>query len=176
LENVASVWEDIEINNNDALTSLIGLDLIGVGAIENLSIYKNISLSVCEVQCICDYLASPTGDVSISDNASGCNSSEEVLDACEAVSVENINSENEIYVFPNPCTGTTCLRLTIDDQGLTILDLYEISGIRVKRLLNEEKMPGEYDLEIDVSDLSSGMYIIEVLSGEKRIKEKLMIK
>ncbi len=69
-------------------------------------------------------------------------------------------------VYPNPCSGAVRLRYQINEQRLTICDLFQISGKRIKRLMNEVRMPGEYEMEIDVSDLPAGIYIYRLQAGE----------
>jgi hypothetical protein len=71
-----------DAGGNHALTSLTGLDNIDGGSIIDLIIGDNPYLSTCEVQSICDYLASPNGSIEISGNATGCNSQQEVEAAC----------------------------------------------------------------------------------------------
>jgi hypothetical protein len=82
LDNVTTIGGDLVIKNNDSLASLTGLDNIEASSIDNLYIAGNSSLSTCEVQSICDYLSSPAGTVDIHNNASGCNNSPEVANAC----------------------------------------------------------------------------------------------
>ena len=126
------------------------------------------SLSTCEVQSICDYLASPTGFIEIYNNAIGCNSLEEVEEACEGVSVECINPEDEISIFPNPANK----QLTISSKdGATIekIIIYNQTGQKVL----QEKPANNI---IDISQLQPGMYLIEVVSGQRIIREKLMIR
>ena len=83
------------ITFNAILTNLTGVENIDANSISNLSIYNNIILSVCDVQSICDYLASPNGTIEIHDNASGCNSQVEVDSTCTTVSIETINFKDE---------------------------------------------------------------------------------
>ena len=64
------------------MTSLTGLENINAGSIADLYISFNNSLSTCEVQSICNYLASPNGIVIINNNATGCNNPPEVANAC----------------------------------------------------------------------------------------------
>jgi len=177
LYNVTSIGTGyyIWIEGNAALVNLTGLDNIEAASLGGLYIYNNMSLSTCEVQSICDYLVSPGGTVTIDNNAPGCDSQEEVEEACGITSLDEINPEDKILIFPNPCSGTAQLQFRINDQQLTILNLYHISGVKIKRLLSEEKMQGEYEMVIDLSDLPAGMYIIEVVSGQKRFREKIMI-
>ena len=72
----------IRVWGNNALTGLLGLDNIEANSIDGLYIYDNISLSTCEVERVCDYLDGSAGNIVIQNNASGCNSPEEVEDAC----------------------------------------------------------------------------------------------
>jgi type I restriction-modification system DNA methylase subunit len=67
--------------------------------------YKQYILPLLFFKRICDYLAFPDGDVYISDNAPGCNSSEEVEDACETVGVEKIMIESVFTITPNPASN-----------------------------------------------------------------------
>jgi len=67
--------------------------------------------------------------------------------------------------FPNPCSSVAHLHFTLHASRFTILDLYEISGRKIKRLMNEKKKPGEYEMEIDLSDLAAGVYFCTLQTG-----------
>jgi len=161
---VTSMGNDLVVKYNAALTSLMGLGNIEAGSIDSLYIFNNISLSTCEVQSVCDYLANPNGVIEIHDNTTGCDSQEEVEEAC-LVSVENINP-NEISIFPNPANKQ--LTILIQDGTIEEVSIYTLSGQKVFHKKTE-------DNTIDVSNLQSGMYIIEVVLGQKKIREKLLI-
>ena len=83
--------------------------------------------------------------------------------------------DNELEIFPNPFSSSANLRFTIEDQQYVICDLYEISGIRIKQLLNEIKMPGTYEMEIDMSNLPKGIYFC-VLKTPQTTETKKIIK
>ena len=166
LGNVTAIMGTLEIYNNDALTSLTGLDNIIATSIDDLYIIFNDFLSTCEVQSICDYLISPNGTIEIHDNATGCNSQEEVEEACE-LSVESLNPEDEISIFPNPANR----QLTISSKDGTTIEeviIYNLTG----QIVHQEKPANNI---IDISELQQGMYIIEVASGQRKIRKKLMI-
>ena len=82
LESLTSIEGDIEINGNGSLTSLAGLGNIDANSIENIRISFNESLSICDVQSICDYLSDPAGTVDIYNNAPGCNNPGEIAETC----------------------------------------------------------------------------------------------
>jgi hypothetical protein len=128
LEGLTSIGEDIEIVNNDSLTNITGLENINASSITNLSVYGNPVLTACEVQSICDYLASPNGVISIHDNAPGCNSQQEVEEACEALThclPEGITftTQQQIDNFQTNYPGCTVIEGDVNIKGEDITDL-----------------------------------------------------
>ncbi|MFK5857291.1 MAG: hypothetical protein QM503_14260 [Bacteroidota bacterium] len=82
LSNLIYVGGNIKFESNTNLSSLYGLENIDSGTITKLTIANNNSLTTCEVESVCNYLASPNSDVTINNNKTGCNSQEEVEEAC----------------------------------------------------------------------------------------------
>ena len=76
------------------------------------------------------------------------------------------NTSNDIHVFPNPCSDVTKLRLTVNDQQLVILDLYEISGVKIKQLMHEVKTSGTYEMMIELNDLPTGIYFLRLVTDD----------
>jgi len=74
------------------------------------------------------------------------------------VADQDFQQESSISVSPNPCSGAARLQYQISDTRYLISDLYSISGMLIKRLLNEEKQAGEHELEVDMNDLPAGIY------------------
>lgn len=81
IENIINIDLNLQINNNNLLIDISDLNSnLSIG--QYLIIYNNPSLSQCEAEAICDYLASPNGTVTIVNNNTGCNSQSEVQAAC----------------------------------------------------------------------------------------------
>lgn len=167
LENLTSVGTFIGIYENDALTSLTGLQNIDPNSIIDLYIFDNMNLSTCEVKSICDYLVSSTGTVEIHDNATGCNSQAEVEEACEGLSVNELIPEIILSLHPNPANEEVFIscndRITIDE-----ITIYNQTGQIVYHGLPSNN-------RVDVSALQQGMYILEVVAGQRKVREKLMV-
>ena len=166
LEGLTSIGGYLWITNNDALSSLTGLDNIDAVSIDGLHIYNNIFLSTCEAQSVCNYLAVPNGTIEIYNNATGCNNQEEVEDACE-LSVESLNPEGEIAIFPNPANK----QLTISSKNGTAIEEVIIFN-QTGQIVLLEKPANNI---IDISQLQPGMYIIEVVAGQRVVRGKLVI-
>jgi len=83
--------------------------------------------------------------------------------------------QGNVLIYPNPCSGTTRLRYQINDKRYLISDLYSISGQKIRRLLNEVKMPGEYEIEVDLSEVPAGVYVVRLQVGDWIETEKLLV-
>jgi len=168
LQGLTSIGGNIEIIHNDSLISLTGLDNIDSATINGLLIASNPFLTDCAIQSICDYLVSPNSVVDINNNGLGCNSQDEIEDACETIGFKEWKPEIEISIYPNPAND----KITITGYyGLKIetVCIYNLLG---KRLLQINKI-GE---NIDISTLGQGIYIIELISSELKVRQKLIIK
>jgi S-formylglutathione hydrolase FrmB len=172
LNNLTSIGGDLIngsliILSNDSLTSLAGLENIAEYSIFNLDIAGNQSLSTCEINMICDYLTNPTGDVTIEGNASGCNSQEEVEEACEAVDIYEQTQANEISIYPNPAK-TIIIITPPDDFTIKEICFYNQLGQKVLKKTKGTNM-------VDISMLDRGLYFVEILTDRFKIREKLLI-
>ncbi len=162
-DNVSSMGF-IEIYFNDALTSLTGIDNVHtIGG--DFKVYFNGALSTCEVQSVCDYLADPSGTVVIHDNAPGCNSQEEVEEAC-GLSVEEQHMNAYLSLFPNPAKQEVNIS-TDDDREIEEVCIYTLIG---QRVMQERSVNGI----LDISRLLSGMYIVEVTVENVKLRQKLV--
>jgi hypothetical protein len=156
LEGMNSIGGDLYIGGNVSLTSLTGLDNIAANTISNLSIFINSSLSTCDIQSICDYLAAPNGLIYIEQNATGCNSQEEVQTACTVRIEENNISDYYLNIYPNPTFSKITIETSVvpNSSELTICNL---SGQKIIILKIKD-----IKTEIDISDLPKGIYYVKV--------------
>ena len=166
LDNLSYINGYIDIKYNEALISLTGIDNVESNSIGFLSIHNNDQLSMCEVQVVCEYLTDTSSFTDIHDNASGCNSREEVEDACESISVNEQVYNAHLSLFPNPAHQS----INISLQGFVIneLNIYTLTG---QRVLQERPVHGS----IDISNLQAGMYIVEVVVENSCIRQKLLV-
>jgi hypothetical protein len=77
--------------------------------------------------------------------------------------------------YPNPFNPTTKIQFTIVNRQLTIVNVYDLMGREVARLVNEVKDPGTYTVQFDGSHLSSGMYYYRLESGAYTSTMKMLL-
>ncbi len=157
LSGLTSIGGGLMVNHNNALNSLTGLDNIEAGTITDLTICNNSSLTTCEVQSICDYLASPYGIIEIHDNATECNSQEEVDTSCATIQVKDIIPKNVSFIYPNPTSTTITIETPATSYKNTFINIFNISG---KRLLQRQMT--EQQTVVDVSGLVQGVYFVRI--------------
>ena len=82
----------------------------------------------------------------------------------------------ELYQnYPNPFNPTTKIGFRISDFGLVTLKVYDMLGKRVATLINEVKSAGEYNVEFNGSNLSSGIYFYRLQAGRFSETKKLIL-
>ncbi len=163
---LTSINGDLEISSNESLISLTGLDGISASSIANLKITYNNLLSDCDVQSICEYLATPNGTIEIHENANGCNSPEEVEEHCITSQQENPIDE-VLLLSPNP--ASTFINITTpQDQPVEEAIIYNHLGQKVLEALPVNN-------KMDVSKLKPGIYLVGVITMGNHFLKKLVI-
>lgn len=79
--------------------------------------------------------------------------------------------------YPNPFNPSTRIKYSIPEQELVIIKVYDVLGNEVAQLVNEIKNAGEHEVELDASQLNSGVYFYKIYSGEySEVKKMILMK
>ena len=99
------------------------------------------------------------------------------------------NNSEPVYKFsleqnyPNPFNPSTRIKYSIPSvvaggvkqSQLVILKIYDVLGSEVVTLVNEEKTAGSYEVELDASQLTSGVYFYKLQSGSYVVTKKMLL-
>jgi len=77
--------------------------------------------------------------------------------------------------YPNPFNNSTIISFKISKPGNVQLTIYNITGRKIGTLINERKKPGEYSIKFDSQNISSGIYLYELIVEGQYKKTKKMI-
>ncbi len=77
--------------------------------------------------------------------------------------------------YPNPFNPTTMINYSIPKTSLVTIKVYDILGKEVETLVNEQKAPGNYNIEFNANRLSSGIYFYRMQAGSFVSTKKLII-
>ena len=77
--------------------------------------------------------------------------------------------------YPNPFNPSTTIRYSIAEPGKVKLTLYNLLGEAVATLVNEEKLTGDYSIEINAANLPSGVYFYRIKAGDYTSVKKMIL-
>ncbi len=64
--------------------------------------------------------------------------------------------------YPNPFNPSTSIGFKLNQGGFVSLKVYNLVGNLVSTLVAEYKSPGNYEVEFDASNLTSGVYLYKL--------------
>ena len=77
--------------------------------------------------------------------------------------------------YPNPFNPITTIRFSVEARHALHLRVYDISGRLIETLVNEKLNPGEHEIQWHADRYASGVYFVELVSGDQRQVQKLIL-
>ncbi len=85
----------------------------------------------------------------------------------------NQNNTSLEQNYPNPFYGITKIKYAIDVKTSIEISVYDQLGRKIAILLNEVKLPGNYEIEFDGSKLQSGIYFYSLKTNKNNLIKKM---
>ncbi|MDD5529641.1 MAG: T9SS type A sorting domain-containing protein [bacterium] len=92
-----------------------------------------------------------------------------------AISEMTNGYKTSMKITPNPVISYATLSYQLPAKTKVSLKIYDIGGMLVKTLMNEEKQAGSYNIRLDTKGLSSGIYFATLTSGSKSFTQKITL-
>ena len=77
--------------------------------------------------------------------------------------------------YPNPFNPVTSFSYNIPEDGMVNVAVYDINGRQVDELVNGFRSAGSYPVVWNANNLSSGVYMIQMHSGNFASAQKIML-
>ncbi len=91
------------------------------------------------------------------------------------ISINNVPKSLSIdNIYPNPVVDQLSMQLSIDKDRPIKIDLVNELGISYE-VMSEPMNEGVYDFRVDLTGVPSGSYILQIISEEKRLSQKVVI-
>jgi hypothetical protein len=83
----------------------------------------------------------------------------------EPVRVKEIVEEFALdHNYPNPFNPTTTIRYRVPVESDIVIEIFNVVGQRVSRLVETRQTPGVYTIPVDMSSYSSGVYLVRMIA------------
>lgn len=174
LDNLDSINGQLYITGNEMLADISGLDNLNTESIDDLSIRWNPLLSECAINSICNYLSSPNGEIEIESNNTGCNSQEEVEEACLTGENTQTVKESEISIYPNPFSTKATFSYTLQQPSTVNITIFNHLGQEVE-VIQQNQSSGTQQIIWNAEGQSSGVYYYRMQSGNQFVSGKMML-
>ena len=87
----------------------------------------------------------------------------------------NIKTYQLSQNYPNPFNPSTVINYSLAEAGMVTLKIYNILGQEVLTLVNTNQNVGQYQVKFDASNLSTGLYVYRIQSGNFVDSKKMML-
>jgi hypothetical protein len=171
LENLTAINNRIIIQGNPDLVDISALENTDLSSLSSLIIRGNPQLTICNISSVCDYLSNPSEYANITGNAPGCNTIEEVEEACGIVGINDIEQPFDISIYPNPFGD----KITMEINGELKADFisYQVINAMGEVVIPTAELENNRQ-EINTGNLPSGIYFIRLYSDSKSSSYKLV--
>ncbi len=79
--------------------------------------------------------------------------------------VTELGMHYQASIYPNPTSNSTTMQLALKERADVAYSLYNLTGMQVTKPVLQSLDAGEHQLQIDMSNLPQGMYLIEISVG-----------
>lgn len=77
--------------------------------------------------------------------------------------------------YPNPFNPLTTIRYAIPENSFVTLKIYDMLGREIRTLVSEEQGAGNYTVEFNAQNISSGVYFYKIVAGKFTVSKKLVL-
>ena len=118
--------------------------------------------------------AGPTGQLIVTEtNQNGCQDIDTIQIFIGITSVGNVFDSESLSLFPNPTSGKVQFRAAGTNEGSLTVQLLNIQG----KMVFEKRFAihsGDWTGELDLTDMPSGIYFGQFVSGDNRVVKKII--
>ncbi len=90
------------------------------------------------------------------------------------VGLEGVTFVNKLDLYPNPSSQNTRLSYSLEQSSDVRVDVLDISGRIVSQVYQGTQASGDQNIEIELTGLESGVYLVRIQSGGEQIVRKLV--
>ena len=92
----------------------------------------------------------------------------------EGTGIEDITA-NELNFYPNPAKDMVHLRFILSRENLVSIEIYNLNGSLISQPFSNWMMPAEHDININLTHMPKGMYMVKLRAGNELLCKKFIL-
>ncbi len=102
----------------------------------------------------------------------------EIVDSTDYLEIPVVENQglNTVSVYPNPAFGQANLDIVVNQGGNAMIKVYDLSGKVVLTQNMGHLQEGAVSQRLDLSNLNSGMYLVNVIVGKQSAVTKMIVR
>jgi hypothetical protein len=89
--------------------------------------------------------------------------------------IETPNSISTLTLYPNPMNSSSTLEFNLIESHEVSISILDLSGRLIREVLHDQLAAGQHQIKLQLSDLTSGMYFVNIQSGNDSRMIKLNV-
>ena len=176
-KNVTSIMNELIVSPNGALVGInsVGIHYVGAGSGYFSQVWSKLYSDIS----IGDIFRNTTGSSNERRKYNIFGDPSIVLKSDITAEIEKIEIiPDKFYLaqnYPNPFNPTTKINYSITNAGITTLKVYNILGKEIAELVNKSQQSGNYSINFNASDLTSGIYFYSLTNGNISMTKKMIL-
>ncbi len=99
-----------------------------------------------------------------------------IITSSETDEINNISSSYVLFQnYPNPFNASTVIEYSISNSSNVSIILYNLMGEKINVLENNFRTPGNYKINFDAGELTSGIYYYQIKTADFLQTKKLVL-
>lgn len=99
----------------------------------------------------------------------------------EIIFVDYPVGDNDVHMvvpmldaYPNPFSGSTLIQFSINAPASLKIELWDLNGRKIKLIAEGNFEKGNHEMVLDNTDLSTGVYLLKLITSDNVITRKLV--
>ena len=89
---------------------------------------------------------------------------------------EAINKTTNFVIYPNPSNGEFTITYDVIKRMNVVVNIIDLKGLLIKNVVDiTNQYEGKYKIPVNLSDLPNGIYLVNLIMGNKKFVERLVI-
>lgn len=166
------------VNDYLTLETCIGNSLLGGTSDESFTTTLNPGKYLVIIDAFGLASSAPTSSFRLDATCVALQSEEVVERSQQEETMENdflINKKIYVRIAPNPLTDITTLKYYLTSENSVQVTILDVNGQQIQQLPAQQKSVGTHTQQLDLSQQTSGIYMVEIRIGKERLYQRIVL-